>query len=665
MFRDNREYEHWNLNDKFPGIFLEIYMHFRDLSLKNKSALICVLGSLLMVCVAGVALAAYEKQRYLHELQEELRVLAQLAGSRGSAALLSRDQSMGEANLSALGVKSDLVAACLYTRDHSVFAVYSRTPAETACPARPQAGGVRFSADAVEVFETVRLEQDPIGVVYVRASTARVEARAIEQTLVISVLLLAANLFALWPTLRWQRAVTHPLQRLYDTVEQVARKQDYTLRAEKHADLERLVAQRTAELERAGKLDMETTAFRLDEVFKELADMTSPKAGEKGLEIVFEHPMNLPYKLLGDPLRLNQVLINLVSNAVKFTGHGEIAVGAEVLKQEADQVRLLFSVTDSGIGMSADKLNKLFQAFSQADTSTTRHYGGTGLGLVICKRLVEMMGGEIRAESTEGEGSTFYFDACFGLVGMTTTAEGKEPEAMRLKQHLQQGSAANALERITGDGVTPPRPKKTPAQVPLPPSLPGIRVDRGLLHVAGNRKLYLKLLHQFHQKYEDVAIRLRELLGAGDIAGAQRLAHTLKGVAGNLGAEELFKIAGKMDAHLKAADPKSAGEVLQNTLTLALHTVMSGLASLPEEAKATPAPSMQALERDKISALGKQLAKLLDAGDSRAVECFQELHAAFHGDEAWHVPLSALEQQIDDFDFDEAAQTLAQLLSGI
>ncbi|MDP8207185.1 MAG: response regulator [Candidatus Electryonea clarkiae] len=165
----------------------------------------------------------------------------------------------------------------------------------------------------------------------------------------------------------------------------------------------------------AGKLDVEEIGFNLDEVLENLANLITVKAQEKGLEIVFSLNPDVPINLTGDPLRLGQILINLASNSVKFTEQGEIVVSIELESKSKDKVHLKFSVKDSGIGMTEEQLAKLFQAFSQADTSTTRKFGGTGLGLTISKRLVEMMGGDIHAESVYGEGTTFYFTAEFGI----------------------------------------------------------------------------------------------------------------------------------------------------------------------------------------------------------------------------------------------------------
>jgi len=170
----------------------------------------------------------------------------------------------------------------------------------------------------------------------------------------------------------------------------------------------------------AGKLDMETVEFDLLETMDNVANVITVKAQEReNLEVLFYLDPEVPYFLVGDSLRLNQILVNLGNNAVKFTEQGEIVLSVRVNEKSDDKVTLQFSVRDTGIGMTAEQQGKLFQAFSQADTSTTRKYGGTGLGLTISKRLVNMMGGEIWTESESGQGTTFNFTADFGLAKET------------------------------------------------------------------------------------------------------------------------------------------------------------------------------------------------------------------------------------------------------
>ena len=166
----------------------------------------------------------------------------------------------------------------------------------------------------------------------------------------------------------------------------------------------------------AGKLDMEAVDFNLDDVLQNMTNLIMVKAQEKkDLEVLFDIDPAAPRRLVGDPLRLGQVLINLANNAVKFTESGEIVISAHLLSHEEDRVTLEFRVRDTGVGLTREQTGRLFQAFSQGDTSTTRKFGGTGLGLAISKRLVNMMQGEIRVESEPGEGSTFIFTTVFGV----------------------------------------------------------------------------------------------------------------------------------------------------------------------------------------------------------------------------------------------------------
>ena len=222
----------------------------------------------------------------------------------------------------------------------------------------------------------------------------------------------------------------------------------------------------------AGKMDMEAVPFSLSETLNDLTQLITGKIQEQGLELLIGSDADVPDGLIGDSLRLRQILINLANNAVKFTPEGEIIIRIEKNVETKDQVTLQFSITDSGIGMTEKQMNKLFQSFSQADTSTTRKYGGTGLGLTISKTLTEMMGGKIWVESTKGEGTAFYFTANFGLSneispmlsqpkmdlrGLSILVVDDSPSAREIMQHLAHtlsfevelvASGEEALERI-------------------------------------------------------------------------------------------------------------------------------------------------------------------------------------------------------------------------
>ena len=161
----------------------------------------------------------------------------------------------------------------------------------------------------------------------------------------------------------------------------------------------------------AGKLDLEHTEFELEKLLDSTATLISEKSHAKGLELVFEVAPDVPPNLVGDSLRLGQILLNYANNAVKFTDKGQIVIAVRASERTEKDVLLHFRVQDTGIGLSSEQMSRLFQSFSQADASTTRRFGGTGLGLAICKRLAELMGGEVGVESELGKGSTFWFSA--------------------------------------------------------------------------------------------------------------------------------------------------------------------------------------------------------------------------------------------------------------
>ena len=202
----------------------------------------------------------------------------------------------------------------------------------------------------------------------------------------------------------------------------------------------------------AGKLRMDAKEFLLEDVYQHVIDLVGMRATEKNLEFLLDTAPDVPRALVGDPLRLGQVLTNLCSNAVKFTVSGEIIVVTfRKLQEEQDRVTLQFCVRDPGIGMTEEQVRLLFQPFSQVDSSSTRKFAGTGQGLAISKRLVEMMGGEIWVVSQPGKGSEFFFSATFGLgharseprpwapAGLRVLVVDDSPNAREIERELVQG----------------------------------------------------------------------------------------------------------------------------------------------------------------------------------------------------------------------------------
>ncbi len=196
----------------------------------------------------------------------------------------------------------------------------------------------------------------------------------------------------------------------------------------------------------AGHLEIEHASFEVENVTNNLLTVLAQRAYDKGLELLFDISPEIPQSLIGDSLRLGQILTNLLGNAIKFTESGEIHLIATLLKQVDNRVKLKFSVRDTGIGMSKEQKNRLFQAFTQADTSTTRKYGGTGLGLSISKRLAELMDGNIGFDSNFGFGSTFWFTAWFEISKNERRAIPTRLNGLRVLVADDNDSARRVLE---------------------------------------------------------------------------------------------------------------------------------------------------------------------------------------------------------------------------
>ena len=199
----------------------------------------------------------------------------------------------------------------------------------------------------------------------------------------------------------------------------------------------------------SGRIVLEEIDFTIAEVMETTIEIMSARAKEKGIELSYEIAPDTPARLTGDPDRLRQVLINLVGNAIKFTTKGRVLMRVEPNAENTQAGALRFSVSDTGIGIPPDKLGSIFEAFTQADASTTRQYGGTGLGLAISRRLVELMNGRIWAESRPGAGATFCFTVRFGLG--PTPAKSLAPESQAEPQRAATAGSLSSLRILVAD----------------------------------------------------------------------------------------------------------------------------------------------------------------------------------------------------------------------
>jgi len=450
----------------------------------------------------------------------------------------------------------------------------------------------------------------------------------------------------------------------------------------------------------AEKLELEELDFQIQTVLDNLHNMIDLKASEKGLKLDFQLDPEIPSFLKGDPLRLSQILINLGNNAIKFTHEGSISIQIELIEQHKQQIKLAFSISDTGIGISQQQQETLFQPFNQADSSTTRHYGGSGLGLTICKKLVTLMGGEITLNSKLDKGSRFYFTLPFApgskdakkpgfnniddalkqlkgarillvednklnqelasellrLNGIKVTTAWHGREALELlekhcgEEHCLEEQCFDGIlmdiQMPVMDGYTASRQIRSqprfnnlpiiamtanvmigdrdkakaagmndhigkPLNVkqmfstmaqwikPEPVSsiennaptsgiktddenkqfsvLTGINTEQGLTNTLDNSSLYSQLLGYFHTDLTQFMDNMHTALMEPDLSTAIRLAHTLKGTAATIGANDISRAAKALEIACKEAHTPESMEILLSNIENAIKEVTQGL----------------------------------------------------------------------------------------
>lgn len=530
----------------------------------------------------------------------------------------------------------------------------------------------------------------------------------------------------------------------------------------------------------AGRLEMSSILFTLDEVIEHLVTIVAQKAEDKGLELLIGIASDVPNTLVGDPLRLGQILVNLGNNAIKFTQRGEVSISVRLLESQGKQVHLEFTVQDTGIGMTAGQISIICEPFRQADSSVTRKYGGTGLGLSICKRLVDMMKGTLTVDSRPGEGSTFRFDVWLEAGEKVehiflTNASAKDPSSKTIRadeltgrrllvvednainQEVVRGLlerygaivevAVNGAEAVTlleqrgakefdvvlmdiqmpemdgyeatcriralpgfdrlpiigltahvqrqeiermrvvgmNDSVRKPIDPRLlfktlarhmalaeiPAGIKEKSSapahiLPGIDVAACLDRMGGDIKLLHQLLARFSSNYGQAAQNIRDCLSIGSRTDAIRLAHTVKGVAGNLGIAGVQQASAHVEYALsgEAEEESPLIDALEKAIQSACDAINAGLSVSMAEKNNEKEETQRAQEADpKIpDTLLTALRERVIRHDPTAEDFFIEHQKAFAS--GLPSPLfRKLSSQIENYRFTEAADTLDTILA--
>ena len=522
----------------------------------------------------------------------------------------------------------------------------------------------------------------------------------------------------------------------------------------------------------AGKLAVECIEFDLEVVVRDAIGLVIDKAAAKGLALIVDLPPELPPDLRGDPLRITQVLLNYLNNALKFTERGQIALRVREVTRSGDEVILKFSVSDTGIGLSEAQQASLFRSFQQADSSTTRKYGGSGLGLAISRRLAELMGGAVGVESRPGAGSVFWFTARFGLgrggdgrfrarvragddalqpvevlrgarvllvednvINQEVAAEflhalGLEVEladngatAIQMaRQHrydvvlmdmqmpvldgldatreirklpgldrlpilamtanAMAGDRARCLAAGMNDHIAKPidpgelasrllrwvrprSPGERSVVVPVPANgapaawrlsclagIAGLDARQGLCQSAGRETLYLSLLSRFVASQADAPARLRRALEASRPDEAERIAHTLKGVAAQIGAPGLSERAQQLEQALRERVPQV--DALQAEVAEALASLITSIsACLPPP---VPQPVRDGPGTREWPALRARLVTLLERGDTDCMRLLQAEEATLRTGLGPRFEVVAAAMR--DFDFGAALNAL-------
>nr|WP_321403529.1 ATP-binding protein [uncultured Desulfobacter sp.] len=383
-----------------------------------------------------------------------------------------------------------------------------------------------------------------------------------------------------------------------------------------------------------GKMHLTTAVFQFSELMSQVKDhILSQFLGQKQLNVQFDMDPEIPDALWGDGPKLKQVLFHLTENAVKFTDTGAVVIQVSLKEQTPRNVLLHFSVKDTGIGIVADQMDSLFDAFTQADTSNTRKYRGAGLGLAISKRLVELMQGKLAVQSTPGKGSEFFFSVAFDVDHSL-----ENYNVPNLVVDAEQKDANETTE-----------------------SLPVLDFQAALSRMGGDQILLENILGKFQKNYSNEMEILDRLLIQGDRDAAGRLVHKLKGAVGVIDAPGLSRSIIALEAALK--DGVNALDVQLKAVSSGMDQVLTAIADRLEETSGDRmASAASPIDVDTALPLLKALENYLKENDLEAVEKLDEIKTILKGTSVSGA-LEQVEKQLQEYDFEGALSAYYEALS--
>lgn len=501
-------------------------MNLRNVPIRHKMMLITMVITTIALSFACIILIIYEVVNFKKKIGDQLLSVAEIIGEHNTAAITFMDAQAAKASLNSLKINKNVIVSCIYLKNGDLFATYVRdeNKRKVTFPSVSKRG-LFFTKDYLELFQDIKLNEESIGVIYIKSDLAELYSNIKKFLWVDIVILLSALILAFFISAKLQHIISKPILKLAETAKDVSLKKNYSIRMltkgtdeignlficfngmlsqieKQNTELlnakevaensiktkENFLANVSHEIRTpmngiigftrlllknnptkkqeeylsaikvsannllniindildfskidANKIELENIPFSLYEILDSSIKSLESKIIEKGLTIKKEIVPGVPNLCVGDPGRINQILINLLGNALKFTDKGEIKIEVHPILPDGEDIKVQFKITDTGIGIPSEKIDKIFDSFFQASTDTTRKYGGTGLGLSIAKQLIELHGGTIRVQSTVNKGSSFTFFLHLKVY------KGEHPNEKRIEETEKKISGCKIL----------------------------------------------------------------------------------------------------------------------------------------------------------------------------------------------------------------------------